>query len=67
MKPEEPLFTRHEKELLRGLAGRVGDKNNCSGMYVRHIIQGNRRTETVLANAIIKDLRALLETLHPPP
>ena len=58
-------FTKADKKTLSGLSGKVAKKHKCSGMYVRHIINGTRETKSVLAKNIIKDLKAFLRLLHP--
>lgn len=58
-------FTATEQKMLYGLAERVGEKHQCSGTYVRHIIRGKRNTKSNKAQKIVKDLKALLELLRP--
>ena len=64
-KPKKEVFTVAEKEKLYGFAHKIGEKHNCSGMYVRYIINGQRNTNTVLAQKILKDIKVLLELLSP--
>jgi hypothetical protein len=58
-------FTQAEKKLLFGIAGKIGAKRGCSGMYVRHLINGDRGANSALAKAIIKDLEIILAALSP--
>ena len=58
-------FTDAEKALLCGLSKKIGSKHRCSGMYVRHIINGKRNANSPLAQKIVKDLHILLEFLQP--
>lgn len=65
IKSEKKGFTKAEKKVLYGAAHKIGRKRGCSGMYVRHIINGKRGTNTALAKAILQDLNDLLELLKP--
>jgi hypothetical protein len=64
-KTEKKVFTASEKKLLYGVAQKIGKKRGCSGMYVRYIINGERKINTELAKAIRQDLIDLLNFLKP--
>ncbi len=57
-------FTQEEKKLLYGISQKLGNKHRCSGMYVRMLINGQRKTTSPLSKHIIEDLEALLAVLH---
>ncbi|MCB0375263.1 MAG: hypothetical protein KDD04_05030 [Sinomicrobium sp.] len=58
-------FTEAEKRILHGASQKIAVKRGCSSMYVRHIINGKRETNTVLAKAILQDLNSLLALFSP--
>ena len=60
-KTQKKDFTATEKEILSGLSVKVAKKQNCSAAYVRHIINGTRSTNTILAQKIYNDLEILLK------
>lgn len=63
--PEKKEFTEADKKILYGVAQKIGKKRGCSGMYVRYIINGTRKTNTALSKAILQDLIDLLNLLRP--
>ncbi len=64
-KTKKTDFTATEKKLLSGLSVKVATKRSCSAAYVRHIINGTRNTNTILAKKILNDLYTSLELFRP--
>ena len=64
-KPRKKGFTEAEKRILHGASQKIARKRGCSSMYVRHIINGKRPTNTGLAKAILEDLNKLLDLFRP--
>ena len=58
-------FTNHELYILRGVHAVLGRKYGKSGKYVSLIAHGKREVNTIVAKAILKDLKLILEILKP--
>ncbi|MAG87260.1 hypothetical protein [Zunongwangia profunda] len=58
-------FTENHKTLLKGHLFSIARKHNCSRMYVKMILDGDREINTDLAKSVYDSLKNLAEFLKP--
>ncbi len=56
-------FTKDQRKKINKTA--LADKHNCSSAYIRLVLRGEREENTVLAKAIIEDVKSMLQILEP--